>query len=146
VDRSAFAHCTVALKQAQRGWYIHRLLQNFLRRFSSLAGVLQTPTRARPRNKKVSFDLPRNYLRAGRSRWAFALVIFEVTRNISQTVTCHVSSDLLTPPAGQRKRGVSQNAETELLHPFRADSRARCVTTRSHRDVTIIAPIFKEIN
>ena len=68
MDRSAFAHCTVALKQAQRGWYIHRLLQNFLRRFSSLAGVLQTPTRARPRNKKVSFDLPRNYLRAGRSR------------------------------------------------------------------------------
>ena len=68
VDRSAFVGCTVALKQAQRGWYTHGLLQNFLRRFSSHADVLQTPTLARPRNKKVSFDLPRNYLRAGRSR------------------------------------------------------------------------------
>jgi len=45
-------------------------------------------------------------------------------------VMCHVSRDLLTPPAGQRKRGVSQNAETELLHPFRADSRARVQRAR----------------
>lgn len=58
------------------------------------------------------------------------LVIFEVKRNISQTVMRHVSGDLLTPPAGQRKRGVSQNAETELLHPFRADSRARVQRAR----------------
>jgi len=58
------------------------------------------------------------------------LVIFEVKRNISQTFMHHVSGDLLTPPAGRRKRGVSQNAETELLHPFRADSRARAQRAR----------------
>ena len=83
----------------------------------------------RPRNKKFrSIYLEITFALGARAR--DTLVIFEVTRYIFQTVMCHVSRDLLTPPAGQRKRGVSQNAETELLHPFRADSRAHAQRTR----------------
>jgi len=148
VDRSAFAHCTVALKQAQRGWYIHRLLQNFLRRFSSLAGVLQTPTRARPRNKKVSFDLPRNYLRAGRSRSGHArhlrsdaLHFPNVHAPRFQRPSDAASGSKKARSVAKRGDGAPTSIPSRLARARTAHAR---VTTRSHRDVTKIALIFKE--
>ena len=74
--------------------------------------------------------------------------IVEVRWDISQTVMCLVSGDILSPLVAQVKHGVSQSAETELLHSLQADSRARRararVTRRSRSDVTKIALVFKK--
>lgn len=148
MDRSAFADCTVALKQAQRGWYIHRLLQNFLRRFSSLACVLQTPTRARPRNKKVSFDLPRNYLRAGRSRSGHARHLRSDALHFPNVHAPRFQRLNYAASGSKKARSVAKRgdrAPTSILSRLaRARTAHARVTTRSRRDVTIIALIFKE--
>ena len=85
----------------------------------------------RPRNKKFRSI----YLEftSGIRAWD-TLVVFEVKRNISQTGVCLVSGDLLTPLVAQIKHEVSQKAETELSHPFRADSRARAVRAHASDD------------
>jgi len=129
VDRSAFADCTVALKQAQRGRYTYVFSRiSFAGFHRSQAFSRLQHVRDHAIKKFRSIYLEVTFALGVRAR--DTLVIFEVKRNISQTVMRHVSGDLLTPPAGQRKHGVSQNAETELLHPFRADSRARVQRAR----------------
>jgi len=129
MDRSAFADCTVALKQAQRGGYTHvfsRISFAGFRRSQAFSRLQHVRDHAIKKFRSIYLEI--TFALGVRAR--DTLVIFEVKRNISQTLMHHVSGDLLTPPADQRKRGVSQNAETELLHPFRADSRARVQRAR----------------